>query len=75
MLAEGDKVVVRVTFRGTHQSPFMGIPPTGKQVTATGVELARLAGGKIVQEGWHYYDHLSLLHQLGGPPALGHGHG
>jgi predicted ester cyclase len=65
LLAEDDQVVVRVTFRGTHQGPFMGIAPTGRHVTATGVELARLAGGKIVAEGWHHYDLLDLLDQLG----------
>jgi predicted ester cyclase len=65
LIAEDDKVVVRVTFRGTHQGIFMGIAPTGRQVTGIGVELARLADGKIVEEGWHCYDLLHLLEQLG----------
>jgi steroid delta-isomerase-like uncharacterized protein len=65
LVAEDDKVVVRVTFRGTHQGIFMGIAPTGRKVTGIGVELARLADGKIVEEGWHHYDLLHLLEQLG----------
>jgi steroid delta-isomerase-like uncharacterized protein len=65
MIAEGDTVVVRVTWRGTHQGEFMGIAATGRPVEVSGVELARLSGGKIVAEGWHYLDHAGLLHQLG----------
>ena len=66
MIAEGDKVVVRVSFRGTHQGEFMGIPATGKLVHVSGVELARLENGKIIEEGWHYMDEQALLHQLKG---------
>jgi predicted ester cyclase len=65
LIAEDDQVVVRVTFRGTHRGLFMGIAPTGRQVTGSGVELAQLAGGKIVAERWHHYDLLHLLDQLG----------
>jgi steroid delta-isomerase-like uncharacterized protein len=65
LIAEGDKVVVHVTFRGTHLGEYMGIPPTGNQVTVKGVELARFAGGKIIEQGWHYYQELHLLQQLG----------
>jgi steroid delta-isomerase-like uncharacterized protein len=70
LVAEGDKVVVRVTFRGTHQGEYMGIPATGKAVQVSGVELARLASGRIVEEGWHYMDEVGLLKQLG---VLHHG--
>ncbi|MCL5996186.1 MAG: ester cyclase [Chloroflexi bacterium] len=65
MVAEDDQVVVRVVFRGTHRGEFMGIPATGKSVEIGGVELARLADGKIVEEGWHFMDELGLLRQLG----------
>jgi steroid delta-isomerase-like uncharacterized protein len=65
MIAEEDKVVVRITFRGTHQGTFMGIAPTGKAVEVGGVELARIADGKIVEEGWHFMDEIGLLNQLG----------
>jgi steroid delta-isomerase-like uncharacterized protein len=70
LVAEDDKVVVRVTFRGTHQGEYMGIPATGKAVQVSGVELARLANGQIVEEGWHYMDEVGLLKQLG---VLHHG--
>ena len=65
LIAEADKVVVHVTSRGTHRGIFMGIAPTGRQVMGIGVELARLTGGKIVEEDWHCYDLLHLLEQFG----------
>jgi steroid delta-isomerase-like uncharacterized protein len=72
LIAEGDRVVVHVTFRGTHLGEYMGIPPTGNQVTVKGVELARFAGGKIIEQGWHYYQELHLLQQLGVLSLHGH---
>ena len=69
--AEGDKVMYRVTFRGTHQGELMGIPPTGKQVTIAAIDIFRIAEGKIA-EHWGIADKLGLLQQLGvapGPPA------
>jgi len=63
-IAEGDKVVTRVTFRGTHQGEYKGIPPTGKQVTWTGVGIDRIASGKVI-EIWHESDDLGMLKQLG----------
>ncbi|HVO43876.1 MAG TPA: ester cyclase [Aggregatilineales bacterium] len=65
LIADGDSVVVRVTFRGTHQGEFMGIPATGKAIEVGGVEMARLSGGQIVEEAWHFMDELGLLKQLG----------
>ena len=70
LLAEGDKVVQRWTFRGTHQGAFQGIPPTGRPVTLTGISIWRVAGGTIV-ESWHELDTLGLLQQLGAIPAPG----
>ncbi len=65
LIAEADKVVVHVTFRGTHRGEFMGIPGTGKAVEVSGVELARLADGKIVEQEWHFMDELGFLKQAG----------
>jgi predicted ester cyclase len=48
-IAEGDAVVTRGTWRGTHQGTFMGIPPTGKQVTISGIMIQRYAQGKLVE--------------------------
>ena len=73
-IAEGDKVVVRGTFRGTHQGELMGLGPTGKQVTVSEVHIMRVVGGKIV-EHWGQEDALGLMQQLGVIPAPGQGGG
>jgi predicted ester cyclase len=70
MIAEGDRVVARATMSGTQQGPFMGIPPTGKHVTITGIDINRFVGGKSV-EHWVEMDRLGLMQQLGVIPALG----
>jgi len=68
-IAEGDKVVTRWTFRGTQTGEFMGIPPTGKQVTGTGILIARIADGKIVED-WESRDDLGMMQQLGVIPPM-----
>jgi steroid delta-isomerase-like uncharacterized protein len=70
VIAEGDKVAVRWTTRGTHQGSLMGIPPTGRQVTMTAIHILRLADGKIA-EGWVNFDALGMLQQVGAIPAMG----
>lgn len=73
MIAEGDQVVSRYTFRGTNTADFVApipIPATGKHVTTTGIAIARLAGGKVV-EVLDMGDTLGLLQQLGLVPAPG----
>ena len=69
-VAEGDRVAVRLTARGTHTGPLMGLPPTGKEVSFAGMKLFRIAEGKIV-ESWGQFDALGLLRQLGAVPAPG----
>ena len=64
MVAEGNKVAVRIRMTGTHTGTFMGIPPTGKQIAFTGIYIVRIANGKIV-EHWGEEDGVSLLQQLG----------
>jgi steroid delta-isomerase-like uncharacterized protein len=64
VLVDGDKVVTRWTGTGTHDGDLMGIPPTGKPVSFTGIRIFRLAGGKIV-EGWVNWDTFGLMKQLG----------
>lgn len=56
LLAEGDEVAVYVSFSGTHQGSFMGLPATGKRATVHGAEQARLKDGRIVAAVWHLYD-------------------
>ncbi len=63
-IAEGDKVVTRVTFRGTHQGEFSGIPSTGKPVKYSGIAIDRIANGKVV-EMWHLANIPGLLQQIG----------
>lgn len=66
-IAEGDKVASRFTMRGTHKGEFMGIAPTGRQVTFTGIGIRRIAGGKLV-EIWMNMDDLGMMQQLGVVP-------
>ncbi len=69
-IAEGDKVVSRWTGRGTHQAELMGIAPTGKPVTVSGITISRLANGKVVEE-WINWDTLGMLQQIGAFPTPG----
>jgi len=69
-VAEGDKVVQRWTARGTHKGELMGIPPTDRQVTVTGITINRIANGKIVDD-WANFDALGMMQQLGVIPAPG----
>jgi steroid delta-isomerase-like uncharacterized protein len=64
MISEGDKVAARIKMTGTHTGEFMGVPPTGRRISFTGIYLARIANGKIV-EHWGEEDTVSLLQQLG----------
>lgn len=70
LIAEGDRVVFRVTGRGTHQDEFFGIPATGKQVTMAGIDVVRVDAGKMA-EHWAIFDQLGLFQQLGAIPAPG----
>ena len=69
MVAEGDKVVTRLTISGTQQGAFMGIPATGKHATVADIEIFRITGGKAV-ETWVQVDFLGLLQQLGAIPPM-----
>lgn len=70
-IAEGDRVATCWTARATHTGALQGLPPTGKPVQVTGVNVARLAEGRIV-ESWYNFDMLSLLQQIGAIPAPPH---
>ncbi|HWQ14109.1 MAG TPA: ester cyclase [Roseiflexaceae bacterium] len=67
VFAEGDRVVGRYIFCGTHQGEFFGIAPTGKAVTVSNIHILRLADGKIV-EHWGHGDDMGMLRQLGALP-------
>jgi ketosteroid isomerase-like protein len=70
IIAEGETVMARWSCRGTHKGALNGIAPTGKQVTISGVSIARFANGKMA-EGWVNWDALGLFQQLGAVPELG----
>jgi steroid delta-isomerase-like uncharacterized protein len=70
MIAEEDRVAIRVTTHGTHRGLLMGIPATGKEVTTTSFVIFRIAEGKIA-ERWAMGDRLGMLQQLGILPAAG----
>jgi predicted ester cyclase len=69
-LAEGDRVVVRTTFRGTHTGSLMGIPPTGKQVTVSALNFFRIVNGRAAEQ-WVNNDDMGMMQQLGVIPAPG----
>ncbi|HEX7182247.1 MAG TPA: ester cyclase [Thermoanaerobaculia bacterium] len=66
MMAEGDTVAVRWTARGRNTGDLLGLPATGRETVTTGIDMLRIAGGKVV-EGWVSWDVLSLLEQLAAP--------
>ena len=70
LVAEGYRVAYRWTYRGTHQGELMDIPPTGREVTITGITIDRISGAKIEEE-WNNFDQLGLLQQLGVVPTPG----
>ena len=70
LLAEGEKIAFRWTFRGLHTGMFAGRPPTGKPVTFAGINIEYLVDGKIV-EHWSVFDMQNLMQQLGAIPPLG----
>ncbi len=67
-VAEGDKVVTRWIAQGTHDGELMGIAPTGRSATVTGITIQRLQDGRVV-EGWTNWDLMGLLQQLGVVPG------
>ena len=67
-MAEGNKLVTRWSARGTHKGDLMGIPPTGKEVSITGIAIDRFENGQSV-EHWEIIDQLGLMQQLGVIPT------
>jgi predicted ester cyclase len=70
MVAEGDAVVSRLTWSGTHQGEYGGIAPTGTRVTITGLSLYHLSNGTLIRNGQvSEFDWLGFYRQLGSIPA------
>jgi len=70
VIAQGNKVVTRITASGTHERGLPGIPATGKRVTIGGIFITRYEDGKAA-EAWVKFDFLGLYRQLGAIPARG----
>jgi steroid delta-isomerase-like uncharacterized protein len=68
VVAEGDRVVARTTFKGTQLGEMQGIPATGKVASVPAITIFRLENGKIA-EGWMVSDGLGMMQQLGVIPA------
>ena len=64
LFAEGDRVAVRLMWRGTNSGSFNGMPPTDKQVAFSTTNIFRLVNGKIA-ENWPQVDMMGLMQQLG----------
>lgn len=64
VVAEGDRVAVHLTIRGTHEGPMMGVEPTGRHVEFQNMIFNRMEDGRIA-ERWVQPDVLGLLRQLG----------
>jgi len=64
IIAEGDKVWVRLTYTGTHKSEFMGLTPTGKKIKSKAVDIYRIADGKLA-EYWNVTDNVNIFKQVG----------
>jgi len=62
-IAEGDMVATRFTSTGTHRGTFMGVEPTNRELTWTGITIDRIAEGKIV-ESWANWDMMGMMQQL-----------
>ncbi len=67
LISEGDKVVGRFTMRGTHTGKFMCVAPTGRRVVMSGIDIVRIADGRI-SEFWYGEHLLELMQQLGAVP-------
>jgi steroid delta-isomerase-like uncharacterized protein len=70
LIAEGDKVVARLTARGTHQGELLGMPPSNTRVAIMLVDIFRLADGRIAEQ-WAILDILGMLQQIGAIPTPG----
>ncbi len=68
LIAEGDLVVARIVWRGTHTGDFYGTPPSGKKVRCSSIGIDRIREGKIA-EGWGELNMLGLLQQVGAMPG------
>ena len=72
MTATEDDVALAYTVTGTHRGGFLGVAPTGRKITARGVQIGRFEDGRLA-ERWGSSDQLAILQQLGAEPETGEG--
>ncbi len=68
VVADEDNIAAAYTMAGTHKGDFMGVPATGKRITARGMQIGRFENGKMV-ERWGSSDQLGILQQIGAAPS------
>lgn len=71
LVAEGNSVVARSTWKGTHNGTFVGVPPTGKLVIITGINFFRLGSDGMIVERFGSFDALGMMQQIGLVPGPG----
>ncbi len=73
VVADGDRVAVRLRITGTHQGDFMGMPASGRGIDVGAIDIMRFGDDGLVHEHWGVSDALTMMQQLGaipaGPPA------
>ena len=69
-ISEGDRIVIRSTWSGTHTGEFLGIPPSGKTLRITATGFFRVRDGKITENRVNF-DALGMLQQMGVVPEAG----
>jgi steroid delta-isomerase-like uncharacterized protein len=72
LLTDGDKVVARVRFTGTHEGEFMGMPATGKSIGVEAIDIVRFGDDGLARDHWGVMDAMGMMQQLGagpGPPG------
>jgi steroid delta-isomerase-like uncharacterized protein len=71
IIAENDKVVSRIRFTGTHTGDGLGIAPTRRQFTSTGIVITQWRNGQIT-DSWNEFDAAGMMQQLNPPtqPAM-----
>jgi steroid delta-isomerase-like uncharacterized protein len=67
MTVTEDDVALAYTVTGTHEGEFLGVAPTGRKITARGVQIGRFENGRLA-ERWGSSDQLAILQQLGAEP-------
>ncbi|MEO5964067.1 MAG: ester cyclase [Candidatus Limnocylindrales bacterium] len=68
LIAEADRVAVRLMASATQTGPFMGMPPSGKRYEIGEIHIFRIRGGQVA-EHWHEADLLGMMRQLGAMPS------